>query len=100
MTPSKIAYFFCIAVLTYANLFFYPKWQKSGGEATLSYDVCGYYYYLPAIFIYNDVKKVTFHEAIDAKYQPQGGGFYSALPSTNGNLVMKYTSGMAVMHEP
>ena len=100
MTPSKIAYFFCIAVLTYANLFFYPKWQKSGGEATLSYDVCGYYYYLPAIFIYNDVKKVTFHEAIDAKYQPQGGGFYSALPSTNGNLVMKYTSGMAVMYAP
>ena len=100
MTPSKIAYFFCIAVLTYANLFFYPKWQKSGGEATLSYDVCGYYYYLPAIFIYNDVKKVTFHEAIDAKYQPQGGGFYSALPSTNGNLVMKYTSGMAIMYAP
>ena len=100
MTPSKIAYFVCIAVLTYANLFFYPKWQKQGGEAALSYDVCGYYYYLPAIFIYKDVKKVAFHEVIDAKYQPQGGGFYSALPSTNGNLVMKYTSGMAIMYAP
>ena len=100
MTPSKIAYIACIAILAYANLFFYPKWQKAGGEATLSYYVCGYYYYLPAIFIYHDVKKVAFHEAIDAKYQPQGGGFYSALPSTNGNLVMKYTSGMAFMYAP
>ena len=100
MTPSKIAYIFCIAVLTYANLFFYPKWQKPQGEATLSYDVCGYYSYLPAIFIYKDLKKVAFHEAIDAKYQPQGGGFYSALPSTNGNLVMKYTAGMAIMYAP
>lgn len=100
MTPSKIAYIICIAFLAYANLFFYPKWQKPQGEATLSYDVCGYYYYLPAIFIYKDLKKVAFHEAIDAQYQPQGGGFYSALPSTNGNLVMKYTSGMAIMYAP
>jgi hypothetical protein len=100
MTPSKIAYIICIAFLAYANLFFYPKWQKPQGEATLSYDVCGYYYYLPAIFIYKDLKKVAFHEVIDAKYQPQGGGFYSALPSTNGNLVMKYTSGMAIMYAP
>ncbi len=100
MTPSKIAYIVCIAFLAYANLFFYPKWQKPQGEATLSYDVCGYYYYLPAIFIYKDLKKVAFHEAIDVQYQPQGGGFYSALPSTNGNLVMKYTSGMAIMYAP
>jgi hypothetical protein len=100
MTPSKIAYIVCIAFLAYANLFFYPKWQKPQGEATLSYDVCGYYYYLPAIFIYKDLKKVAFHEAIDTKYQPQGGGFYAALPSTNGNLVMKYTSGMAIMYAP
>jgi hypothetical protein len=100
MTPSKIAYIVCIAFLAYANLFFYPKWQKTGGEATLSYDVCGYYYYLPAIFIYKDVKKVAFHEAIDAKYQPQGSSFYAALPSPNGNLVMKYTSGMAIMYAP
>ncbi len=100
MTPSKIAYIVCLAILSYANLAYYPKWQKPQAEATLSYDVCGYYYYLPAIFIYKDLKKVAFHEAIDAKYQPQGGGFYAALPSTNGNLVMKYTSGMAIMYAP
>ncbi len=100
MTSSKIAYIVCIAFLAYANLFFYPKWQKPQGEATLSYDVCGYYYYLPAIFIYKDLKKVAFSKAVDDKYQPQGGGFYAALPSTNGNLVMKYTSGMAIMYAP
>ncbi|MBL7818815.1 MAG: hypothetical protein JNL70_27700 [Saprospiraceae bacterium] len=100
MTLSKIAYAICLVILTFANLVFYPKWQKPQGEATLSYDVCGYYYYLPAIFIYKDLKKVAFHSEIDVKYQPQGGGFYAALPSTNGNLVMKYTAGMAIMYAP
>jgi hypothetical protein len=100
MTLSKYAYCFCIAVLAYANLSFYPKWEKGGTEAALSWDVCGYYYYLPAIFIYKDLNKVAFHTELDKKYQYQGDGFYSALPSVNGNLIMKYSAGMAVMYAP
>lgn len=60
MTLSKYAYIICVALLAYANLSFYPKWKKGGTEAALSWDVCGYYYYLPAVFIYKDVKKVAF----------------------------------------
>jgi hypothetical protein len=101
MKLSKIAFFVCAFVLAYANLFFYPKWKKEGAEATLSYDVCGYYYYLPTFFIYKDPKKVAFHTQIDEKYLPQGGGFYSALPHPpTGNLVMKYSAGMALMYAP
>ena len=113
---SKYAYWLCVAVLIYTAFFFYPKWEKSGSEATLSWDVCGYYYYLPAIFIYKDLKNVAFHTDLDKKYLYQGGDFYSALPLTvtragvagktppsgvGGNtLVMKYTSGMAIMYAP
>lgn len=104
---SKYAYWFCVAVLTYTALFFYPKWEKSGSEATLSWDVCGYYYYLPAIFIYKDLKNIAFHTDLDKKYGYQGGGFYAALPLREPKLpaesevrVMKYSSGMALMYAP
>lgn len=110
MNPfSKYAYWLCVAVLTYTAFFFYPKWEKSGSEATLSWDVCGYYYYLPAIFIYKDLKNVAFHTDLDKKYQYQGGDFYAALPlntpplgagGLGHRLVMKYTSGMAIMYAP
>ena len=110
MNPfSKYAYWLCVAVLTYTAFFFYPKWEKSGSEATLSWDVCGYYYYLPAIFIYKDLKNVAFHTDLDKKYQYQGGDFYAALPLSSPplgagglghRLVMKYTSGMAIMYAP
>ena len=126
MNPfSKYAYWLCVAVLTYTAFFFYPKWEKSGSEATLSWDVCGYYYYLPAIFIYKDLKNVAFHTHLDKKYQYQGGDFYAALPLSSppsvvegstpplgvggnaltpplgaGGLVMKYPSGMAIMYVP
>jgi hypothetical protein len=97
---SKYAYWFCASTLIILAFTFYPKWEKSGSEATISWDVAGYYYYLPAIFIYKDVKKVAFHTDLDKKYGYQGSDFYAAKPSTNGNLVMKYTSGMAVMYAP
>jgi hypothetical protein len=97
---SKYAYWFCATTLIVLAFTFYPKWEKSGSEATISWDVAGYYYYLPAIFIYKDIKKVAFHTDLDKKYGYQGSDFYAARPSTNGNLVMKYTSGMAVMYAP
>jgi hypothetical protein len=97
---SKYAYWLCATALIILAFTFYPKWEKSGTEAAISWDVAGYYYYLPAIFIYKDIKKVAFHTDLDKKYGYQGNDFYAALPSTNGNLVMKYTSGMAIMYAP
>jgi hypothetical protein len=98
---SKYIYWLCVAALFYAAFSFYPKWNKGGSEATLSWDVCGYYYYLPATFIYKDLKKVGFHRNLDTQYAYQGDTYYSSLThKATGNEVMKYTSGMAVMYAP
>lgn len=97
---SRIAYFVSLLVLCYSSFFFYPKWNKQGVEATISWDVSGYYWYLPAIFIYKDVKKLSFKDSIIAKYAPTGTELQQAMPLDNGNFVMKYSSGMAVMYLP
>ena len=97
---SRIAYFVSLLVLCYSSFFFYPKWNKQGVEATISWDVSGYYWYLPAIFIYKDVKKLSFKDSIIAKYAPTGTELQQAMPLDNGNYVMKYSSGMAVMYLP
>ncbi len=95
---SLSSYFVCCAILVAGSLF-YPKWQKSGSEATLSWDVMGYYLYLPASFIYQDLKKLDFHEDIMAQYRPTSS-FYQAYSHENGNYVMKYPVGLAVLYAP
>jgi hypothetical protein len=98
---SKYTYWLCVITLFYAAFSFYPKWNKTGTESVLSWDVCGYYYYLPAIFIYKDLKKVAFHPDLDKEYNYQGSVYYaSRVHPTTGNEVMKYTSGMAIMYSP
>ena len=98
---SKYTHWLCVLILFYAAFSFYPKWQKSGTESVLSWDVCGYYYYLPATFIYKDLKKVAFHPDLDKEYNYQGSVYYSSrVHPPTGNEVMKYTSGLAVMYSP
>jgi len=82
-----------------ASFVYYPKWNKSYSEATLSWDVSGYYIYLPAIFIYKDLKKLSFHNAILDEYGPTPD-FQQAYGIENGNRVCKYTSGMAIQYLP
>ena len=101
--PSKyfslFLYFFSSLFLLGVAFFFYPKWQKKQTEATLSWDVSGYYLYLPAAFIYQDLKKVQFLDAIIQNYRPTPDKqqiFYHS----SGNAVMKYSMGMAVQYFP
>ena len=101
MNPfSKSVYWLSVIGIFYASFSFYPKWKKEGTEATLAWDVCGYYYYLPAYFIYHDLEKVNFHPFLDKKYRYQDEYYASRLHEPTGNQVMKYTSGMAVMYAP
>lgn len=95
---SLLSYFICCAMLIAGSLF-YPKWEKSGTEATLSWDVMGYYLYLPASFIYQDLKQLEFQEDIMEQYRPTSS-FYQAYPHENGNYVMKYPVGLAVLYAP
>jgi hypothetical protein len=67
----------------------------------LSWDVFGYYLYLPMTFIYHDLgmKNVDIVFSLIAKYH-SSGTFYQAY-QVNGNLWLdKYSMGMAIMYLP
>ncbi len=95
---SLFAFRFCAAILLIVTLAF-PRYNRPGTEATLAWDVSGYYLYLPATFIYHDLKQVNFLPEIIKKYQPSFSPD-QAFPIENGNQVMKYSAGMAVLYLP
>src|ERR1017187_1526723 len=97
---SRYCWFLCVAVMCYTGFFFYPRWKQSNSEATISWDVSGYYWYLPSIFIYKDLKHQAFKDSIIWKYHPSNADFQQAIKAANGNYVMKYSSGMAIMYLP
>lgn len=96
---SRISYFLCTALVLYASFVFYPRWKQYGGENTISWDAAGYYWYLPAAFIYHDIKEQKFNDSIINKYHPLGD-FGPGYKLDNGNYVFKYPSGLAVMSLP
>ena len=96
---SRLVFFVSIMVMCYTSFFFYPRWKKAGTEATISYDVSGYYWYLPSLFIYHDLKHQSFKDSILARYHPTND-FQQGVQCANGNYVMKYSSGLAVMYLP
>lgn len=95
---SRYSFFVCALALTAGAFCYYPKWQQPNTEATLSWDVAGYYLYLPAVFIYGDLKKLSFGEAMLEKYQ--GAPELSAFQHPGGNRVIKYSSGQALQYLP
>lgn len=95
---SWISIFISFIFLCSASLY-YPKWEKTGTEATISWDVSGYYWYLPATFIYKDLKKLQFSDSILKKYSPTPN-LIQANASENGNLVMGYSCGQALQFLP
>ena len=64
------------------------------------WDVSGYYWYLPSLFIYHDLKHQSFKDDILQQYRPTLTDFQQAIKLDNGNYCMKYSSGMAVMYFP
>ena len=95
---SSAALVVCFLMLAATHLY-YPKWEQAGGEATLSYDVSGYYLYLPAAFIYHDLKKVAFLPEVIEQYRPTDDP-YQTFTHDSGNEVMKYSLGQAVAFSP
>ena len=80
---SLIAFFASI-ILIIGLTFSYPRWDKEKAGATISWDVSGYYIYLPAFFIYGDADKLEFFEEIRKKYKPSPI-FDQAYKTGNGN---------------
>lgn len=78
---------------------YYPKWKHEKTEATISYDVSGYYLYLPSIFIYHDIHEFKFYEHIHKTYHPT----FSSEPGvklTDSSYTMKYPIGASIFYAP
>ncbi len=98
---SKLALFFCACILLFCGTVFVPRWQNAQGEAQLSWDAGGYYWYLPSAFIYKDLKGQSFHDSVMRKYQPTPpDDFRYAYKHASGNYVIRYTMGMALLELP
>jgi len=98
-SKSLVCLILLYLIIGSTHFFYYPKWSKTGSEATISWDVSGYYMYLPAIFIYKDIKQCKFIKDILIKYQPSVE-FQQAFKYKNGNYVMKYSIGQAMQYLP
>ncbi len=96
---SSLSLIICCAFLFATSLGYYPKWKMTRTEATIGWDVSGYYFYLPAIFIYHDLKHLEFRDEILRKYYPTPD-LQQAYLYRNGNYVMKYSAGMALQYLP
>lgn len=97
---SKVSFILSAVVILVVSFLFYPRWNKPGSEATLSWDVAGYYWYLPATIIYGDLKKQEFADSIVQQYHPLGGDKPTFKHEGTGNCVNKYSSGLAVLYSP
>ena len=95
---SRAALLVCYALILLAHLY-YPKWQQGAGEATISYDVSGYYMYLPAVFIYRDLRQLEFLPGIIEQYRPTNDP-YQAFTTPDGDRVMKYSVGQSLLYAP
>ncbi len=96
---SLVAYLIsCFVIIAVA--LWYPKWEKPGTEATLSWDVMGYYLYLPAGIIYDDLRQLEFKAEILKKYRPTDSFHQAFKHKKSGNYVMKYSIGLAVLYSP
>ncbi|MGE0076392.1 MAG: hypothetical protein AB7S48_00880 [Bacteroidales bacterium] len=76
------------------NFYFFPG-------NILSWDVFGYYLYLPLKFIYHDLglSNDTIVHSIIEKYH-NTGTFYQAMKMPDGHYVMKYSMGLSVLYSP
>ncbi len=81
------------------GMFFYPRYKMDAANATISWDVFGYYLYLPATFIYHDLGNLGFVPGIMDQYHP-AGDFHAATRADKGLYVMKYPVGMSVLYAP
>lgn len=96
---SRYAYIACLILVAYVSLVFYPKWKLKAEQSSLGWDAATYYWYLPATFIYHDLKHQEFGDSIIAKYDftPE---FAQSFVHENGGRVITYSSGLAFMHLP
>lgn len=94
ISPSAILIFLIMAVVA-ATYFLNPF------SNVLSWDVFGYYLYLPSLFIYDDyaLRDLSWLQAVVDSYH-NTDPICQITTLENGNSVMVYSMGLAIMHAP
>ncbi len=82
------------AVLAVLRFVFHPDY-------ILTWDVFGYYLYLPAHFIYGDIGLVdaSWLDQLVAQYEPTTT-LYQLTEGSNGTRVIRYTCGLSILFAP
>lgn len=97
----SIAIFCLLSLVIIFNRMLLPRFNTQNILSIISWDVFGYYLYLPAAFIHHDlgIKNFAWVKEILDTYHPTIG-FYQAYLGPVGDYVMKYPMGMAIMYAP
>jgi hypothetical protein len=98
---SGLMLVFLMGFMLWTSAVFYPRYKQPGANAAIAWDAAGYYWYLPSVFIYHDLTQQHWADSVIRTYQPgpedmTGLGF----KVDNGNWVLKYPAGMAVVEAP
>lgn len=99
-SPSGLAWLFGSFFIVSVALGMYPRVAATGSSAVIGWDVSGYYFYLPAIFIYHDLKELRFHEQVLRDYAPTPDFQQAFRHEASGHYVLKYSAGQAVQYLP
>lgn len=93
--------FLLLAFALIVGRFLLPRFETHDFLAILSWDVFGYYLYLPAKFIHHDlgISHFGWVQHILDTYNPTIG-FYQAYVGPTGDYIMKYTMGWAIAYSP
>ena len=77
------------------------NWGEKKWKGMLEADAKGYYAYLPAVFIYNDLNFGFFDEIDKGKYYNENLYYdYRTGSNANGNIINKYYCGTAIAELP
>ncbi len=92
------------AIIIASIVFAFPRYDRPQTEATIAWDVSGYYLYLPAVFIYKDLRELNFLPGIIETYHPSHfpdqAYLHSQTSDGSNRMVMKYPLGMALLYLP
>lgn len=101
--PNKISLVFAalISLLILGSHFSLPFYKDYFFTKEISWDIFSYYLYLPMTFIHNDPGITDFSviENIMSTYQ-NTNTFYQAFKIDNGNFVLNYMCGFAILFSP
>ncbi|MFT6801765.1 MAG: hypothetical protein ACJA2N_000948 [Salibacteraceae bacterium] len=91
---TRITFFVLALFVLVLNYFFAPG-------NIISWDVYGYYLYLPTTLIYHDLGMLNEGVILDLMEQYKSSAtFYQGMKMPEGNYVMKYSMGMAFLYLP